>query len=81
MPDEHPIVNLSEDWFIAVLYIGFRLGLSSLLNEKERGEVHDILDKKMIYHFEQNHRLPTGQEIMWIFERTYDDVYNFYHGY
>ena len=78
---QRPIVNLRQDWFTAMLWVAFRLGLSSLLNEKERAEVSDILDKKMLYYFEQNHRLPTGHEIMLMFERTYDDVYNFYHGY
>jgi hypothetical protein len=75
------IVNIGQDWLTAGLWVAFRLGLSSLLNKKERAEVSDILDKKMLYHFEQNQRLPTGYEIMWMFERTYDDVYNFYHGY
>ena len=81
MPNEHPVESLGDTWFVSVLYIAFRLSLSSLLNEKERGEVSNILDKKMIYYFEQNQRLPDGYEIMWMFERTYDDVYNFYHGY
>ncbi len=80
-PQERPIVNLSQDWFAAMFWVALRLGLSSLLNDKERGEVSDILDKKMLYYFEQHQRLPTGHEIMMMFERTYDDVYNFYHGY
>lgn len=81
MVQTSPIVNLSQDWFTAMLWVAFRLGLSSILNAKERGEVSDILDKKMVYYFEQHQRLPTGYEIMWMFEQTYDDVYNFYHGY
>lgn len=77
----HSIVNLGQDWFVAMMWVAFRLGLSSLLNEKERAEVSDILDKKMLYYFEQNQRLPNGHEIMWMFEKTYDDIYFFYHGY
>ena len=73
------MVKLTQDWYAAMLWIAMRLGFSSVLSEKERTEVSNILDLKMDYYLEQNKRLPTGHEIMQMFEKTYDDIYWFYH--
>ena len=68
-----------NDWATAGMWIGFRLGFSSILNEKEKDEVSNILDLKMKYHFETHNKLPTGDEIVMMFEKTYDDIIFFYH--
>lgn len=69
------------DWMAASMWIAFRLGLSKLLSKKEQDEVSNLLDKKLEYYITIHNKFPTGREIVSIFEKTYDDVYWFYHGY
>lgn len=57
-----------------------RLGFSKLLTRKEKDEVLDLLDKKLKYRFAIDNKIPSGTKIVEIFEKTYDDVYWFYHG-
>lgn len=68
-----------SDWATAGLWVCFRLGFSSILNGKEKGEVSNILDLKMKHHLETHDKLPTGNEIIMMFEKTYDDIIFFYH--
>ena len=68
-----------SDWATAGLWIAFRLGFSSILNKKEKGEVSNILDLKMKHHLETHNKLPTGDEIVMMFEKTYNDITFFYH--
>lgn len=67
------------DWAGAGLWISFRLGFSSILDGKEKDEVSNILDLKMKHHLETYNKLPTGDEIVTLFEKTYDDIIFFYH--
>ena len=69
-----------RDLLPASLWMAFRLGLSNLLSDKEKKEVSDITYEKIEYIIKTENRFPNGDEIMQMFEKTYDDIYRFYHG-